>query len=186
MEGIPRPSDDVGNPSIQRLDVADKVLEIMPNKPAVIHGANFQPAYIAHLDQIELPHLSQFESAAEYYAALFHELVHATGHRKRLHRFDDYDGKQAASYAFEELVAEFGAAFLCAFGGIDNPGTDALQSSYIDGWAKALQNDHRMVVRAAASAQRAADYVRGKVLADDPLQDTPATETAPALAATTL
>ncbi|HRZ58691.1 MAG TPA: zincin-like metallopeptidase domain-containing protein [Candidatus Paceibacterota bacterium] len=166
VEGLPRPSDDVSSQPHGRLDVADRVFEVMPNKPAIVHGVNCQPAYIPHMDRVELPHLSQFEGAEEYYAALFHELVHATGHPKRLNRFADLKGVSFNPYSFEELVAEFGAAFLCTFAGVDNPGTDALQASYIDGWAKALEHDNRLIVRAASAAQRAADYIRGKLPAD--------------------
>jgi antirestriction protein ArdC len=164
VEGVTRPADDVGHQANNRLDVADKVFDVMPDKPTIVHKVNCQPAYVGHLDQVELPHLSQFDNAAEYYATLFHELTHATGHPKRLNRFSEFKGDRAEQYSFEELVAEFGAAFLCTFAGINNPKTEALQASYIEGWSKALQNDCRMLVRAASAAQRAADYIRGKVL----------------------
>ena len=64
----------------------------------------------------------------------------------------------------EELVAEFGAAFLCAFAGISNPASEDLQASYIAGWSQALRKDNRLIVRAASAAQRAADYIRGKTV----------------------
>ena len=84
------------------------------------------------------------------------------------------EGDAVESYSFEELVAEFGASFLCAFAGIANAGTEALSASYIDGWAKAFRRDHRILLRAASAAQRAADYVRGKVLTDaEPAADQP-------------
>ena len=118
-----------------------------------------------------MPHLSQFESAEEYYATLFHELVHASGAAKRLNRFAEVQGDRFERYSFEELVAEFGASFLCAFAGINNPGTDALQASYVSGWAKALKNENHLVIRAASAAQRAADYIRGKIRREDPGND---------------
>lgn len=162
VEGVPRPADDVPTRPNEPLDIAEHVFEVMPDKPAIVHTATSQPAYHSLVDQVTMPHLSQFESAAEYYAALFHELVHATGHPKRLNRFGEAEGDRIERYSFEELVAEFGAAFLCAFTGVQNADTDALQASYIDGWSKALQSDSRLVVRAASAAQRAADYIRGK------------------------
>ncbi|MBE7504263.1 MAG: antirestriction protein ArdC, partial [Verrucomicrobiales bacterium] len=69
---------------------------------------------------------------------------------------------QPEKYSLEELVAEFGAAFLCGFAGLQNPAREAQQASYIEGWSRALCEDQRLLVRAAAAAQRAADYVRGK------------------------
>ena len=117
------------------------------------------------LDRITLPHLSQFESADRYYAVLFHEAVHSTGHPRRLNRFTDAQRSEPEKYSFEELVAEFGAAFLCAFAGINNPAGEAMQASYIEGWATVLRKDHRLIVRAASAAQRAVDYIRGKIAA---------------------
>jgi len=60
----------------------------------------------------------------------------------------------------EELIAEMGAAFVCGHCGID-AATLAESASYIAGWLKALQNDTRMVVLAAAQAQKAADLIVG-------------------------
>ena len=60
-------------------------------------------------------------------------------------------------YSREELVAEFGAAFLCAQAGIDN--TLANSASYIAGWSKALQSDKRLVITAASQGQKAVDYI---------------------------
>jgi antirestriction protein ArdC len=60
-------------------------------------------------------------------------------------------------------VAEFGAAFLAAFASIRTPDTDAQNASYIAGWAKAIRDDNRLILLAASAAQRAADYIRGKL-----------------------
>ncbi len=161
VEGVARPGDDVPNRMNDRFSVADRLLDGMPDKPEIVHAATREPSYSPRWDRVTLPHLSQFESAPEYYGTLFHEEVHATGHRKRLDRFGEVEGDRFTRYSFEELVAEFGAAFLCAFAGIETPGTEALQASYIKGWAEALRKDQRLLVRAASAAQRAADYIRG-------------------------
>lgn len=163
VEGIDRPDDDVPLSPNTRLELADQVYEVMPEKPEIVHRPTSNPAYSPGADRITLPQLSQFESAEEYYGTLFHELTHATGHRKRLNRFGDVLNDRFASYSFEELVAEFGAAFLCAFTGVSNPTSEALQASYIDGWTKAIRQDERLIVRAASAAQTAADYIRGKL-----------------------
>ena len=171
VEGVARPEDDVPNRTNDRFDIADQVLAAMPDKPEIVHQVTAQPSYSPRLDRITLPHLSQFESAAEYYATLWHELVHSSGSSKRLNRFGEVEGDRFERYSFEELVAEFGAAFLCALTGIANVSTDALQASYIDGWATALRKDVRLVLRAASAAQRATDYIRGKVAVPEEVAD---------------
>ena len=164
VEGVPRPADDVPLTREQRLQAAEGVFEVMPDKPEISHALHAQPAYYPASDRILLPHLSQFENADAYYATLYHELAHSTGAPHRLNRFTDAQRDQPAKYSLEELVAEFGAAFLCGFAGLQNPVREAQQASYIEGWSRSLREDPRLLVRAAAAAQRAADYVRGKHL----------------------
>lgn len=174
VEGVARPADDVALRENERFEVAERMLEVMPDQPEIVHEVTAQPAYSPRLDRITLPHLSQFESAAEYYGTLWHELVHATGARHRLNRFAEVEGDRFERYSFEELVAEFGAAFLCAFTGIGNAITETLQASYIEGWAAALRKDHRLVLRAASAAQRATDYIRGKLPVAEPVVESAA------------
>jgi antirestriction protein ArdC len=94
-----------------------------------------------------------------YYSTLLHELAHWTGHDSRLSR--DFSRSKRfgdESYAGEELIAELGAAFLCARLGITNtPRVDHAQ--YIASWLKVLKADNRAVIRAASDAQKAADYI---------------------------
>jgi len=101
-------------------------------------------------------------SCEAFYATLFHELVHSTGHRERLNRKTLTDGAPFGSptYSREELVAEMGAAFLCATAGIDDP-TIEDSASYIQGWLTYLTSDPRALVIAGAQAQKAADYILG-------------------------
>lgn len=167
VEQVTRPKDDVPHLPNQPLEIAAQVYDVMPDKPEIHHSATNQPAYVPSVDRVLLPHLSQFENAAQYYSTLFHELVHSTGHAKRLNRFKETEGDRVERYSFEELVAEFGAAFLCGFAGIQNRDTESLQAGYIQGWMQALKNDARLVVRAASAAQRAADYIRGKEATDN-------------------
>ncbi len=168
VEGVARPDDDVQPRLDDRVQLADQMLDVMPDKPEIVHAIIAQPAYSPRLDRVTLPHLSQFESADEYYATLFHELVHSSGHPRRLNRFAEAEGDRVEKYSFEELVAEFGAAFLCGFAGIQNPDTEMLQASYIEGWARVFRQDSRILVRAASAAQRAADFIRGKIPIQDP------------------
>ena len=117
-------------------------------------------AYSPTSDIVPMPTLDRFEQAEEFYSVLFHELTHWTGHRSRLDRFKN--GQVAAfgsdTYGREELVAELGAAFLNGEAGIVDQ-TVETSAAYIDGWLKKIRKDVRLVVTAAAQAQKAADLI---------------------------
>lgn len=180
VEGIDRPEDDCS--PTQPLRVAADVFEVMPDKPQIEHGASYEPAYVPATDQVQLPHLSQFEDAHSYFATLYHELAHSTGAPHRLNRFSATESDGFEAYSFEELVAEFAAAFLTAFAGVRTPETEEQNASYIAGWAKAIRNDQRLILSAASAAQRASDYIRGKLPAQGlrPVDCTPEPRPAPA------
>jgi antirestriction protein ArdC len=113
-------------------------------------------------DFISLPGFEAFKSAAHFYAVAFHELGHATGHKRRLDRdLRSRFGEKA--YAAEELVAELCAAFLCAEFSIDG---DLRHAGYIQFWIGLLKADSRAFLTACSKAQAAADYLRRRVLAD--------------------
>ena len=121
------------------------------------HGGN-RAFYSPTEDSITLPPPAWFPNANDYYAVALHELTHWSGHPRRLNRvLGRRHGIDA--YAFEELVAEMGAAFLCAHCGL--PGR-LEHASYIDNWLDALKRDKRLIFVAAGAAQRAADYVLGE------------------------
>lgn len=131
-------------------------------------GADFRegcgkPCYIPSQDFITVPAWCDFHSKPEYYAAAFHELVHWTGHKSRLDR-DLKSRFDKNEYAAEELIAEIGAAFLCAEFGLDNAQDN--QASYIDNWLKVLRSDKRAIFTAASKAQKAVDYMRGLAIAE--------------------
>jgi len=130
-------------------------------------GADFRegagaPCYVPSKDFVTVPRFAEFHDCPEYYAAAFHELVHWTGHKSRLDR-DLKSRFDVDAYAMEELVAELGAAFLCAEFGFDN--AHANQASYLDHWLKVLKADNRAIFTAASKAQKAADYLRSLALA---------------------
>lgn len=176
VEGVSRPEDDVPGDLDNSLATAAAVYEPMMDKPAIYHSQFHNPAYSRLTDHVLMPNRNQFENEAEYHATLFHELVHSTGHAKRLNRFKEADGEFEKRYSFKELVAEFGAAFLCGFAGIQNPGTEALQAGYIESWSEVFERDNRILLRAASAAQKAVDYIRGVSL--DTKQPESAGETA--------
>jgi len=121
----------------------------------ISHGGDVA-LYSPSVDRIQLPNKGAFISAADYYATAFHELTHWTGHKSRLDRTGGKYG--SAAYAYEELVAEMGAAFLCQDHGIDGK---LQHAAYIKSWLSALKNDSRLVFKAAAAAQKSADLING-------------------------
>jgi antirestriction protein ArdC len=139
-----------------------RIVNEMPMRPTLEHVGG-KAFYSSLSDKVTLPPMSLFASPEEYYATTFHELSHSTGHKSRLNRESLTDSAPfgSATYSKEELVAEMGAAFLCAEAGISAP-VIANQAAYVAGWLKKLRDDRRLVVFAAAQAQRAADYIMGK------------------------
>ena len=121
--------------------------------------------YSPTVDKIVVPAASDFvgtttSSAVESFAGVvLHELIHWTGHSKRLARtFGASHGD--ANYAKEELVAELGATFLCADLGISTePRADHAQ--YLASWLQVLKDDKRLIIRAASQASKAAAYLHG-------------------------
>ena len=142
------------------IEAAEAIIEGMPNRPMMssVDGGS-RACYFPDRDVVSLPAANQFNANESYYATLFHELVHSTGHASRLNRAEitkpSYFGSH--DYSKEELVAELGAAFLCAEAGIDN--TLDNSAAYIRGWLAALRNDPKLFVEAAAKATKAANYI---------------------------
>lgn len=107
-------------------------------------------------DSIGMPSADAFKSPDHYASTLAHELVHWTGHESRLARkFGNRFGNE--DYAFEELIAEIGSAFVCAATGI---ALDGLQhADYVASWLKVLKGDKRAIFTASSQAKKAAEYL---------------------------
>lgn len=141
---------------------AQAIVDNWKDKPVIQHYHQGAAFYSPWKDTITMPLESQFFSPAEYYSTLFHEMHHATGLQKRLGRFnnDASDRFGSHSYSKEELVAEMGAAMLCAQCGLDGA-TIENSVAYIDGWRKRISTDLQLVVRAASQAQKSCDLILG-------------------------
>ena len=113
--------------------------------------------YVPSQDFINMPLQAQFNSPECYAATLLHELTHWTGHETRCDR-DIKNAFGSKDYAFEELVAELGAAMLCGSLGISNEPRDD-HAKYLSGWITKLQDDPKAIFSAAAKAQAAATFV---------------------------
>ncbi|EEB83859.1 ArdC family protein [Roseobacter sp. GAI101] len=123
------------------------------------HGGN-RAFYSGGSDHVQMPAFESFRSPEAYYATLAHELTHWTKHKTRLDREFGRKKWGDEGYAKEELVAELGAAFLCADLAL-TPEAGEDHAAYIQSWLKVLKDDKRAIFSAAAHAQRAADFLHG-------------------------
>lgn len=123
------------------------------------HGGN-QAFYSSSDDRVQMPPFEAFQDAESYYASLAHEMTHWTKHPTRLDRNLGRKKWGDEGYAMEELVAELGAAFICADLEL-TPAPRDEHAAYIAGWLKVLKDDKRAIFSAAAYAQAAADHLAG-------------------------
>lgn len=144
---------------------AATIVTEMPNPPAIHEGRKAQTFYDPQADLIEIPDRAHFTSVERFYKSLFHEMVHATGAAKRLARKTLLENKgiwssDRTTYCKEELVAEIGAAFLCAHAGIVMDDHED-SAAYIQSWLKVLKQgtNRRWIVEASGQAQKAVDYI---------------------------
>jgi antirestriction protein ArdC len=148
--------------------------------PRIEHGGA-QAYYAPGPDVVNVPRPETFTSGEAYYATLFHELTHATGHPSRLDRPDLAEALRPggrAGYAREELTAEMGAAFLCGHAGLNPSATLENTAAYLQFWLEQLRGDKKLVVQAASRAQRAAELILGAASGDDEPDPQPISTTA--------
>lgn len=158
IEGLPvhyygKPAEPL--PLQHRIAKAD--IFIKQTQAKIRHGGN-RAFYSAMDDYIQLPPFEAFIDPESYYGTALHELTHWTKHQNRLDR--DLGRKRFGDegYAREELVAELGAAFLCADLGI-TPEVRDDHAEYIGHWLAILKDDKRAIFQAATHAQKAADFI---------------------------
>ncbi|AUH01849.1 DUF1738 domain-containing protein [Prodigiosinella confusarubida] len=140
--------------------VMNRVLEIFNASGVTVNFLNQNRAYYRPVaDQIVMPTSGQFFTEADYWSTLLHELVHASGHQKRLNREGITSSTRQFGdpvYVFEEFIAELGSAFLCAELGVYG---EVQHDSYISGWLKALKEDKRALFRACRQAREASAFL---------------------------
>ena len=145
-----------------KIQACEQIVATMPHRPEIVHAgvtAMYQPGP----DRVTMPAPQRFAVPARYYSTLFHELTHATGHPRRLDRATlvDMVSFGDTNYSKEELCAEMGAVYLCGVAGIENRTCDQ-SAAYIQGWLRTLQDDTKLLIGAAAQAQRAVDFILGE------------------------
>ena len=143
----------------KELPDCEKVVEELLNKLGIITLKGDRCCYNLKTDQITIPPREMFQSSEEYYTALFHEIIHATGTRLSRDMSTNFGDDL---YSKEELVAEIGATFLAGYCGIDNT---IIKNSvaYLQGWRNAIAKDNRLIVSASSKTQKAVNWLLEKM-----------------------
>jgi antirestriction protein ArdC len=142
----------------------ENVERFVEKTKAKVTIAGTSAMYVPSKDEIFMPPAESFIETEElsatgaYYATLLHELGHWTGHKDRTGReFGDRFGSK--TYAFEELIAELTAAFLCGELNVTNC-TSETHASYIANWLQIMKDDKKAIFTAASAASKAVDYLK--------------------------
>ena len=154
----------------ERLDIADQYVSSLGFD--IRHSGEGRAYYSPAGDFIHMPERAAFSATKtstateNYYSTLLHESAHCTGHSSRLDRLDL---KNRKGYAFEELVAELSAAFLCNQLDVSGAPRDD-HAQYLASWLNALGGDNDYIFKAASEAQKVVDWMDAKQVAL-PLQE---------------
>lgn len=158
VDGLPAHFLAMQQPALDPVARIERAEAYFASVGADIRESGNRAFYSVAEDRVQMPPFVAFREPEAYYATLAHELCHWTRHPKRLDR--DFGRKRFGDegYAMEELVAELGAAFVCADLEL-TPAPREEHAAYIASWLKALKDDKRAIFAAAAHAQRAADFL---------------------------
>jgi len=138
-------------------DNNNAIEKFIKNTKADIRIQGERAFYVPSQDFIAMPDKGLFPQVEHYYSVTFHELTHWTGAKDRLNR--ELKGRGLRSdYAYEELIAELGAAFLSADFGILNAVKDD-NAKYLKIWRDAMKQDSKIIFNAASEATKAVKFM---------------------------
>jgi antirestriction protein ArdC/nucleoside-triphosphatase THEP1 len=152
------------------IDSAQAIIDGFKNPPKYTNIGD-RAYYRPSTDELNMPTIEAFTSEAFYYSTFFHEAVHSTGAEHRLSRdmTGTRSGGGSGNYAFEELIAELGAVFLCSESGILFH-TKENSAKYLKSWNNhlidELNDDNRFFLKASAQAQKASNHILGREVAN--------------------
>ncbi len=149
-------------PEIENVEFSiDNVDQFVASQKANIKHIEYcTPCYKPAIDTIEMPAKGSFtdtpssSQVENYYSTLLHELIHWTGAKHRLDRFK----KGQKNYAFEELVAETGAAILCCTLGV-TPQVRKDHAQYLNSWISMLKDKPKQMQKAFGLSSQAINYL---------------------------
>lgn len=146
------------------IEEAERIINNMPNCPKIKHNGGNSAFYRPSTDSVHMPEKVSFHSENEYYATLFHEVAHSTGHFTRLDRKEGMNNIRFGShdYSFEELVAELTACFVGSECGIMNDAQMENSAAYLKSWIKTFQSNTDWIIKASGLANKASNYILNK------------------------
>lgn len=164
VKGIPIETQEFELKPNEKIEKCESIVENLPNRPEIKFIDSNQAYYLPSQDYINMPILEQFQSSFAYYACLFHELIHSTGHESRLNREGIVKSNDFGSelYCTEELIAELGSSYLCSIAQINNESLLLRSASYLNDWLKVLKEDSHYIFKVASQAQKACDFIIGR------------------------
>ena len=145
------------------VESAQAIIDQMPEPPrfSTYLYSDKPPHYSPEHDHVRVPEQGRYDQIEEWYNTVFHELIHSTGHTKRLNRMRDENwSPETHAYGREELVAGMGSAMLSETAGIGQENI-VMDAAYVKHWSGVIRADRTVVVRAASLAQRAVDFILG-------------------------
>lgn len=161
IEGIDCPVMAKADPTIldfKPIEECEKLIQrISPNLCPVYHIEEYRAYYSVLADSIHISRKPLFRTEQDYYATLFHEIIHSTGSKKKCDR-DLTGGKRSSKYAKEELIAEIGSQFLCHETGIEKEQIEN-SAAYIKSWIRVLEDSSSLIIQASHKAEEAINYL---------------------------
>lgn len=148
-------------PEVEPIESAEKIKRDYVEREhiKILEYATDEAFYSPAGDFIQVPERGQYKDVNEFYATLYHEMIHSTGHKSRLNRLekDAHFGNEV--YSKEELVAELGSASIMNMLGLETKKTFRNSAAYIQSWIKVFKNDPRFIVSAAGKAEKAVKFI---------------------------
>jgi antirestriction protein ArdC len=137
-------------------ETCEEFINRYADKPEILKG-HYNPCYSPEKDQVMMPFDKDFINDSMRYQTLFHELVHSTGHEKRLNR-NIKNNFGATDYGKEEIVAELTTIFICNLASIERE-TQENSEAYIAGWVKKIRENPQVLLKTMTESQKIIDYM---------------------------
>ncbi|MCH4200640.1 MAG: zincin-like metallopeptidase domain-containing protein [Clostridium tyrobutyricum] len=162
VEGLKPHDNIIQNSSVNPILEAENLISAYSKEVNIkkVEGSN-RCYYNVARDFISVPNINQFENETAFYSAVFHEMIHSTGHKSRLDRLKNEDQFQfsSQSYSKEELVAEIGACMIMSKLKIEKASVNKNSVSYIYGWLRTISEDIKLITFAAQQAEKAVNFI---------------------------